>query len=104
MREVIKLASDFETKIIILKNIFNKLQFEHQFTKQEISELIFADPDFIDSWSIDGKKEVVTPEQKEKYQNELQLLYENVPQEFKKKGTKRYIFLKKFDDWFKKDE
>lgn len=104
MREVIKLASDFETKIIILKNIFNKSQFEHQFTKQEISELIFADPDFIDSWSIDGKKEVVTPEQKEKYQNELQLLYENVPQEFKKKGTKRYIFLKKFDDWFKKDE
>lgn len=104
MREVMKLASDFETKTIILKNFFNKLQFEHQFTKQEISELVFSDPDFIDSWSIDGKKEVVTPEQKEKYQKELNLLYENVPQEFKKKGTKRYIFLKKFDDWFNKDE
>lgn len=98
----LKNKETFETDI--LKKIFDNPKFEHQFTKQEISELVFSDPDFIDSWSIDGKKEVVTPEQKEKYQKELNLLYENVPQEFKKKGTKRYIFLKKFDDWFNKDE
>ena len=97
----LKNKETFETDI--LKKIFDNPKFEHQFTKQEISELVFSDPDFIDSWSIDGKKETVTPEQKEKYQEELNLLYENVPQEFKKKGTKRYIFLKKFDDWFKKD-
>ncbi|WP_180707334.1 hypothetical protein, partial [Lactobacillus crispatus] len=104
IREVIAVVNNLDIKAIILKTIFSKPQFKNQFTKQEISKMLFNDSDFIDSWKIDGKHQVSNQELRKEYGAELRQLYDAVPQTFKKKRTQKYIFLKSFDNWFKKSE
>ena len=72
-----------------------------EFSKEEISNLVFNNPDYIESWwkDIDGSHEISTPKLREKYKAQLRLLYDNVSQDFKKKGTNKFIFRKKFKSW-----
>lgn len=90
-----------EVKGQIINKIFSDIKFKMQFSKEEISNLIFDNPDYIESWwkDIDGRHEISTPKLREKYKAQLRLLYDNVPQDFKKKGTNKFIFLKKFKSW-----
>ena len=90
-----------EVKGQIINKIFSDTKFKMQFSKEEISNLIFDNPDYIELWwkDIDGRHEISTPELREKYKVQLRLLYDNVPQDFKKKGTNKFIFLKKFKSW-----
>lgn len=103
MKSLMQMAKNTDDKTIILKNIFFKPQFEKQFTKQEISKLIFDDTNFIDSWLIDGRSEATTSELNEKYHRQLKQLYDIVPSTFKKRGSKGFIFLKNFNKWFKEN-
>lgn len=90
-----------EIKGIIIQKIFSDEKFKMRFSKEEISNLIFDDPDYIETWyeNINGRNEVSTPELRNKYREQFELLYDNVPQDFKKKGTNKFIFLKKFKSW-----
>lgn len=90
-----------EIKGIIIQRIFSNEKFKMRFSKEEISNLIFDDPDYIESWceDINGRREVSTPKLREKYKAQFKLLYDNVPPDFKKKGTNKFVFLKKFKTW-----
>lgn len=90
-----------EIKGIIIQRIFSNEKFKMRFSKEEISNLIFDDPDYIESWceDINGRREVSTPKLREKYKAQFRLLYDNVPPDFKKKGTNKFVFLKKFKTW-----
>lgn len=90
-----------EVKGQIINKIFSDTKFKMQFSKEEISNLIFDNPDYIESWwkDIDGSHEISTPKLREKYKAQLRLLYDNVPQDFKKKGTNKFIFRKNFKSW-----
>lgn len=90
-----------EVKGQIINKIFSDIKFKMQFSKEEISNLIFDNPDYIESWwkDIDGRHEISTPKLREKYKAQLRLLYDNVPQDFKKKGANKFIFRKNFKSW-----
>lgn len=90
-----------EVKGQIINKIFSDTKFKMQFSKEEISNLIFDNPDYVESWwkDIDGSHEISTPKLREKYKAQLRLLYDNVPQDFKKKGTNKFIFRKNFKSW-----
>lgn len=90
-----------EVKIEIIKRIFSDKKFKSRFSTKDISELVFNDDNYIDTWikDVDGSHEISTPNLREKYNEQLHLLYDNVPQSFKKKGTSKFIFLTKFRKW-----
>lgn len=90
-----------EVKGQIIYKVFSDTKFKMEFSKEEISNLVFNNPDYIESWwkDIDGSHEISTPKLREKYKAQLRLLYDNVPQDFKKKGTNKFIFRKKFKSW-----
>lgn len=90
-----------EVKGQIIYKVFSDTKFKMEFSKEEISNLVFNNPDYIESWwkDIDGSHEISTPKLREKYKAQLRLLYDNVSQDFKKKGTNKFIFRKKFKSW-----
>lgn len=105
MRKLIENAKPLDRKKLILKKLFSKDKFKKQFTKSEISTFLFDDKEFIGTWRINGHSEISSnKELLKKYSNGLKMLYDELPANFKKKGTKNKIILRKqFDDWFKKE-
>lgn len=84
---------------LIINRIFSDLRFKQKFSREEVSQFIFNTPIFIKTWVFDGKHEVVNKELIDEYKDQFNLLYNNIPQSFKKKGTNKFIFLKKFKLW-----
>lgn len=83
----------------IIKRIFSESIFQKKFTKIEISKFLFGDSEFVKSWVVNGQDEITTLELINKYKAGLQLLFNNLPQSFKKRGTHKFILRKKFNIW-----
>lgn len=84
---------------LIINRIFSDYRFKQKFSREEVSQFIFNDPIFIKTWIFDGRHEAVNKELIDEYKDQFNLLYNNIPQSFKKKGTNKFIFLKKFKLW-----
>lgn len=100
MRHIMQFRSLSEdNRGLIINRIFSDLRFKQKFSREEVSQFIFNTPIFIKTWVFDGKHEVVNKELIDEYKDQFNLLYNNIPQSFKKKGTNKFIFLKKFKLW-----
>ncbi len=91
-----------KVKAKIIEKIFSDQNFKSKFSTMEISKLVFDDNHYIDTWieDIDGSHEISTPDLREKYSRQLHLLFDNIPQIFKKKATEKFVLRIKFKDWF----
>lgn len=102
IKELMELCKNSKDKWNILKRIFNEKTFKNSFTKAEISQFIFDNNNFINSWIINGQVEILSNKAEiDKYRLQLEQLFEALPLEFKKKGTNKFILRKSFGAWFK---
>lgn len=102
IKELMELCKNSKDKWNILKRIFNEKTFKNSFTKAEISQFIFDNNNFINSWIINGQVEILSNKAEiDKYRPQLEQLFEVLPLEFKKKGANKFILRKSFGAWFK---